>query len=133
MTTLLFGIEEQGPEEYATVKTIDLIYFCMNRIQRQPSKLNRGPSVRTAKEQRDKDWKVHINPKRGVSLCNYQVMRGGRPREFDDYVILRGVLSLHYSLGKKRRGVSTEAEKQSHLGLNSGVSCMLYVGLAHPL
>ncbi|KAF4765032.1 hypothetical protein HAV15_003623 [Penicillium sp. str.  len=55
-----FGMEEEGPEGYAYVKTIDVFYFCLNRTQRQPSNLNRGPSVKTAKEQRDEDWKVHI-------------------------------------------------------------------------
>lgn len=66
----LFGMEE-GPEEYAYVKTIDVFYFCLNRTQRQPSNLNRDPSVKTAKEQRDEDWKIHIEElhrqaKRGV-------------------------------------------------------------------
>ncbi|KAJ5506145.1 hypothetical protein N7453_005102 [Penicillium expansum] len=51
----LFGMEEEGPEEYAYVKIIDVFYFCLNRIQRQPSNLSRGPSVKTAKEQRDED------------------------------------------------------------------------------
>jgi hypothetical protein len=68
----LFGMEEEeGPEEYAYVKTLDVFYFCLNRTQRRPSNLNRGPSVKTAKEQRDEDWKVHIEElhrqaKRGV-------------------------------------------------------------------
>lgn len=67
----LFGMEEEGPEEYAYVKTIDVFYFCLNRIQRQPSNLNRGPFVKTAKEQRGEDWKVYIEElhrkaKRGV-------------------------------------------------------------------
>lgn len=66
-----FGMEEEGPEEYAYVKTLDVFYFCLNRTQRQPSNLNRSPSVKTAKEQKDEDWKVHIEElhrqaKRGV-------------------------------------------------------------------
>jgi hypothetical protein len=71
--------EEEGLEGYAYVKAVDMFYFYLNRRQRQPSNLNRNPSTKTAKEQRDEDWKIHIEDlhqqvKRGVrkSICRAQ-------------------------------------------------------------
>jgi hypothetical protein len=66
-----FCMEEEEFEGYVYVKIVDVFYFCLSRRQRQPSNLSRNPSIKTAKEQRDEDWKVHIEDrhrqaKRGV-------------------------------------------------------------------
>lgn len=75
-----FGIEEEGIGEYTYVKAVDAFYFCLNRRQRQPSNLNRNTSVKTAKEQRDEDWKIHIEnlhrqAKRGVQKSIFRAQK----------------------------------------------------------
>lgn len=55
-----FDMEEEGLREYTYVKTVDVFYFYLNQIQRRPSNLDRDTSVKTAKEQRDEVWKIHI-------------------------------------------------------------------------
>lgn len=84
-----FRMEEEGFGEYAYVKAVDLFYFCLNRKQRKPSNSNQSTFVKTAKEQRDEDWRVHIEDLHRQAKCAirksmcrgrqaYQLKRVGR-------------------------------------------------------